>query len=185
MEPSLLLPTAEGFAECLAKRYEDFVQIADSGYGLYWIPQNFYQYWQDINTNKDLYLRGNMPPHYSSYITFQFSEILEIDQHPKYRSNIFLLCLLGVEKRIRGEMAEIKNRIYKDKTILPNKLFLLRFDRTQVKDKAPNSVNPDVLFKDVTWHHSFQSTLFHDIPHSVSVGVLENNVQDCLGQLGF
>ena len=131
-DPDFPYSSAIGYAEYLANRYEEFAKIADSGYGLYWIPQSFYQYWQGINTNKDLMLWGNMGLHYVSYITFQFSEIHEVDQRPKYRTNIFLLCLIGAEKRIRGELAEIKNRIYKDRNMLPNKLLLVRFDRIDV-----------------------------------------------------
>jgi hypothetical protein len=175
---NILLSTAEGYAEFLAKRFNEFVKIAGSGYQMSWFPQNLYLYWRSCNNIKNLELWGNMGPHYDSNKVFQFSEVLvdksdSIFHGSEYLSDIFLFLLIGKEKSIVKDLSEMKDHIYKKKVLLPYKIFLVRLDMVRAEGKDPNAFDPDTLFKDFIWHYSFQFQLEkYPILFSVSIGEL-------------
>jgi hypothetical protein len=177
---NMLSPNAAGYASFLDKRSEEFKKIADSGYGLFWFPQCFYLYWYEYIKLEGFELWGNMGPHYSSSIASQFSEVMVVQDKTEriYKSNIFILTLLGGERRIKKELYEIKNNIYKNKELLPFKVFLIRFDRLVVNEKDHNAFEPDTFFKNLEWAPSLKANLWTRL-HSVSIGVLEGNFQSC------
>ena len=183
----ILSSNAAGYASFLSKRFGEFEKIADSGYGPYWFPQCFYLYWHKCIKFDGFELWGNMGPHYSSSVASQFSEVMVAQDQTEsiqtdYKSDIFILTLLGMERRIKKELYEIKNNIYKNKKILPFKVFLIKFDRLVANEKDPNSVKPDIIFKDMEWVLSFKANLWTRL-HSVSIGVLEGSFQSCIENL--
>ena len=95
-----------------------------------------------------------------------------------YKSNIFILTLLGGERRIRKELYEIKNSIYKNNELLPFKVFLIRFDRLVANEKVHNAFEPDTFFKDLEWAPSFETNLWARL-HSVRIGILDGSFQSC------
>jgi len=165
-----------GYASFLGKRLDGFQSIADSGYGLYWFSQCFYPYWQGKRQIGELKLWGNMGPHYNSQRISQFSEVMVNREQHEYKSNIFILTLLGSDRSIRREIDEIKKHIYEPTQILPYELYLIKFNRLTESDKDPNMVEPDVLFKGINWVPSFKANL-GDKFHLISIGCLQNSSQ--------
>lgn len=162
------------YAEFLRIKSFELKSISDSGYGLSWFAQSFYRYWQENNRNSCIQLWGNMGPHYSSEITSQFSEVLITkDKEATYKSNIFILVLVGSANRIKKELNEIKNNISDAKTILPYKVILLRFDRDTKDENDPYSINPDLSFEGLEWEKSFNEICFRN-RFNISVGAFDN-----------
>ena len=180
---NILSLNASEYASFLGIRFDEFEKIADSGYGLYWFPQCFYLHWQERKKLDDLELWGNMGRHYISSKVSQFSEVMVAQIDAEYKSDIFILALLGLEKNIRKELFKIKNHIYKSELVLPFKVFLIRFDRLVATEKDPNAVNPDLLFKDLDWIPPFRANLWKRL-HLVSIGVLEGSFQSYIDKLG-
>lgn len=164
------------YASFLGKRFLEFKKIADSGYGLYWFSQCFYRYWQGKRKIDGLDLWGNMGGHYNSQRTSQFSEVMVNQEYTEYKSNIFILTLLGTSRNMHKELDEIKKHIYEPATVLPYELYLIRFDRLAKTDKDPNMVDPDIFFHGINWVPSFRSTLWGK-PHLVSIGFSQNSSQ--------
>ncbi len=182
---NILSSNAAEYSSFLAKRSEEFEKIADSGYGLYWFPQCFYLYWQGSIKIDGFELWGNMGPHYTSLIVHQFSEVtrdLSDDEKCDYKSDIFIMTLLGSERRIRNELSGIKNQIYEKRVVLPFKIFLIRFDRLVEKERDTISVDPDSVFKDLEWTPSFRANM-STRSRLVSIGVLEGDSQSCMDKL--
>ncbi len=161
------------FAHYLSKKQSEFNEIADSGYGLYWFSNSFYCRWKEINKDKPLDLWGNMGGHYTNNVVSQFSEVSEHDDKPVYFSNIFIFCLIGSHKRIQSELSDIIK--YISNKPLSYQVFLIRFDRVNQDDV--NFIKPDILFKNLIWHYSFQVQMnFH--LYQISISSLENTIEN-------
>ena len=177
---NILSSNATDYASFLGKRFDQFNKIENSGYGLYWFPQCFYNYWNERNMIEGLELWGNMGPHYTSGIVSQFSEVMVTQNDAEYKSNIYILVLCGKGRRIREELSNIKNNISSE--LLPFKVFLVRFDRLVASQKDPNIAGSDLLFKDLSWIPNFRTRLC-DRLHWVSIGVLERDFQSYVDTL--
>jgi hypothetical protein len=168
------------YASYMGERFSEFQKIESSGYGYIWFAQCFYRYWLESKQYENLELWGNMGSHYTSNRTSQFSEVMVVPNdadtdEANYKSDVFILTLIGSKKSIRKEIAEIKKYINeKNKIKLPFKVFLIRFDRLRATDKDPSAVDPDLLFKNIEWIPSFKIEIYAR-PHQVSVGVIDES----------
>ena len=162
------------YASFLGNRYQEFKIIADSGYGFHWFAQCFYRYWQDKREIDNLELWGNMGSHYSSQKISQFSEVMLIQKRPEYKSNIFIVTLIGSEKRVRKELGDLKKYICKSELPLPFKIFLINF-RLKESKKDPIAFDSNTLFQGINWVPSFEASI-HTRSHMISIGCLNNDL---------
>ncbi|MFC1720387.1 hypothetical protein ACFL00_04535 [Pseudomonadota bacterium] len=153
------------FSSFIQKRHEEFLKIDNSGYGLTWLAQIFYRYWSRQNRDRSLELWGNMGRHYTSQIVWQFSEVTVSPIGPteissEYKSDIYILALVGKERRIKQELLGIQKSIRGSKQQLPLSLILIRFENLEPARADPLEVNPEILFPEVRWSPSFEAILF-------------------------
>lgn len=155
MAKSLLLSSEVEYSSFLGKRSEEFNNVEGSGFGYYWFPQCFYRYWNEKNKINSLELWGGMGIHFHHDRVWQFSEV-EIDDDPKYRSDIFILNLSSHKKSgFKHAMNDLYHHIKERKDIIPIKFFLVRLVQLDIDTFHPKIFNPDSLFGNLKWLDSF------------------------------